>query len=214
MNQFEINARNKVKRVPVRGAYDKKTCYEILDAGFLCHMGFTVNGQPFVIPTLYGRDGDKIYVHGASTSRLITEIEKGIQVCLTVTHVDGLVLARSAFHHSMNYRSVVVFGKAEEVSEEKKEIALKVISDNIIQGRWEESRLPNPKELTATTVLEIQIDQASSKIRTGGPIDDKEDYDLDIWAGVLPIIPTFGTPIDDKLLKENVPLSQAVSNIV
>jgi len=214
MGNYKINSRNKVKRVPDRGAYDQKTAYDILDDGFLCHMGFTVNEQPYVIPTLYGRDGNKIYVHGATTSRLIAELDKGIQVCLTVTHVDGLVLARSAFHHSMNYRSVVVFGNAVKMEDEDKEYALKIISDNVIANRWEESRSPSKKELKATSVLSIEIDQASSKIRTGGPIDDKEDYELDIWAGVLPITSGYGSPINDELLNEHIPLSQAVTDII
>lgn len=212
MGNYEVNSRNKVKRVPNRGAYDKKTAYEILDAGFLCHMGFSVGNQPYVIPTLYGREGDKIFVHGATSSRLIKELEKGFPVCLTVTHVDGLVLARSAFHHSMNYRSVVVFGTAKAVPDIQKEAVLNIISDNVFKGRWEESRLPNPKELKATSVLEIQIDQASSKIRTGGPVDDKEDYDLNIWAGVVPITSVYGTPINDEQLKDGIPISDAVAN--
>ena len=213
MSQFEINKRNKVKRVPNRGLYDKKTCYEILDAGFLCHMGFSVETQPYVIPTLYGREGNKIYVHGATSSRLIKELDKGFAICLTVTHVDGLVLARSAFHHSMNYRSVVVFGTAKAIAEEKKEAALKVISENVLQGRWEESRKPNAKELKATSVLEIHIDQASSKIRTGDPADDKEDYALDIWAGVVPTNLQYGKPIADELLKSGIKVPDSVSSL-
>ncbi len=213
MGNYEVNSRNKVKRVPQRGAYDKETAYEILDAGFLCHLGFIVDGQPFVIPTLYGRQGNTVFVHGASTSRMLTEIKKGVPVCLTVTHIDGLVLARSAFHHSMNYRSVVVFGNAVEVENPEKEKVLKIISDNIINNRWEETRTPSAKELKATTVLSIRINQASSKIRAGGPEDDEEDYDLNIWAGVVPIAPVFGTPVNDEKLKENIPLSQAVSEL-
>lgn len=212
MSDYKIDARNKVKRIPQRGAYDEKTCYEILDAGFVCHMGFAVDGQPYVIPTLYGRRGNTVYVHGATTSRMLKHLEKGEPVCLTVTHLDGLVLARSAFHHSMNYRSVLVFGMAKPVSDERKEEVLEVISENILRGRWEESRKPNAKELKATSVLEIEIDQASSKIRTGGPGDEKEDYALDIWAGVLPMSLTYGTPEDDELLRDGIPVASSVQN--
>ncbi len=214
MGNYKVNSRNKVKRVPQRGAYDQETAYEILDAGFLCHMGFNVEGQPFVIPTLYARHGNKIYVHGATTSRMLGELKKGVPVCLTVTHVDGLVLARSAFHHSMNYRSVVVFGNAVEVENGEKEKILKIISDNIIANRWEETRTPSVKELIATSVLSIVIDQASSKIRTGDPVDDNEDYDLDIWAGVVPIVTSYGAPIRDEKLKDKIPLSKAVSDMI
>ena len=210
MANYEVTDRNKVKRIPARGHYDSETLYAILDDGFLCHMGFIVEGQPFVIPTLYARSGDVIYVHGATTSRMLKEIQKGVQVCLNVTHVDGLVLARSAFHHSMNYRSAVVFGTATLLKEEKKIKALEVISENILKGRWEESRKPNAKELKATTVLAITIDQASSKIRVGPPGDDKEDYELDIWAGVLPIEQTYGSPIADPELKPGVELAGSV----
>jgi nitroimidazol reductase NimA-like FMN-containing flavoprotein (pyridoxamine 5'-phosphate oxidase superfamily) len=210
---YDITNRNKVKRVPTRGKYDKKTCHEILDAGFVCHLGFVVDDQPFVIPTLYGREGDKIYLHGASTSRMMVEANKGIPVCLTVTHVDGLVLARSAFHHSMNYRSVVVFGKATKVADSKKEAALKVISDQVLKERWEETRLPNAKELKATVVLELEIDQASAKIREGGPGDEDEDYALPIWAGVVPITAQYGAPIQDELLSPGIPEPNSVKEI-
>ena len=145
---------------------------------------------------------------------MLGELKKGVPVCLTVTHVDGLVLARSAFHHSMNYRSVVVFGKAIEVEDENKERALKIISENIIANRWDETRTPSAKELKATSVLSIEIDQASSKIRTGGPVDDNEDYNLDIWAGVVPIVTSYGVPIHDEKLKDKIPLSKAVSDII
>jgi uncharacterized protein len=211
---YDITNRNKVKRVPDRGHYDEKTVHDILDAGYLCHIGFVVKDQPFVIPTLYGREGNKIYIHGASTSRMITNLSEGFQITLTVTHMDGLVLARSAFHHSMNYRSVVIFGKAKLVDAERKNDALFVISENIIPGRWDESRKPNAKELKATSVLEIEIDQASAKIRTGGPKDDKPDYELDIWAGVVPMKMTSSASISDELLKENLPIPLSVKNLL
>ncbi len=213
MSEYQIDKRNKVKRVPDRGHYDHETVYAILDAGFLCHIGFVVNEQPFVIPTLYGREGNKIYIHGASTSRMIKNLEEGFPVSLTVTHVDGLVLARSAFHHSMNYRSAVIFGTAKLVAPEKKDNALFVISENVIAGRWAESRKPNSKELKATSVLEIEIDQASAKIRTGGPKDEKLDYELNIWAGVIPMTMTYSEPLPDDLLKVNIPLPPSLKNL-
>lgn len=211
MKSYEVNQRNKVKRVPKRGHYDQQTVYEILDAGFLCHVGFTVDRQPFVIPTLYGRNNDTLYLHGAASSRMLTELDKGIPVCITVTHVDGLVLARSIFHHSMNYRSAIMFGTATKVSDDKKEEALYVVSENIIKGRWSEARPPSEKEMKATTVLQIKIDQASAKIRTGPPGDDKADYDLDIWAGVLPFETTVKPPIADELLKHEMAIPKSVT---
>lgn len=214
MEQFEVTALNKVKRVPERGHYDKKTIYDILDAGFLCHMSFLVEGRPFIIPTLYGREDNRLYIHGATTSRMIKNLEEGVAMSLAVSHVDGLVLARSAFHHSMNYRSVVVFGEAYPVEEEKKEHALYVISEHLIPGRWNEVRPPNTKELKATTVLAIEIDHASAKIRTGPPKDDKEDYDLDVWAGVIPVGMGIGAPVADDLLKKSIKMSPSVRNYV
>ena len=212
---YPIDDTNKVKRIPKRGHYDKATIYEILDVGFLCHLGFSVKGRPYVIPTSYGRKGDTIYLHGATTSRMMVNLEEGIPVCLTVTHLDGLVLARSAFHHSMNYRSVVCFGTAKLVSNPiDKEEALKIISDHILKGRWEESRLPIAKELKATTVLALNIDQASAKIRTGPPGDEKQDYELPIWAGVVPCRQVWGTPIPDPLLREGIEEAGSIKNLV
>lgn len=212
--KYEINARNKVKRVPDRGHYDSETVYSILDSGNICHISFVVNNQPFIIPTLYGREEDKLYIHGAASSRMIKHLESGVNMSLAVTHNDGLVLARSAFHHSMNYRSVVVFGTAIPVSAEKKSHALKVISDHIIPGRWEEVREPSAKELKATSVLELQIEQASAKIRTGGPKDDKEDYDLNIWAGVVPLNAKYLQPINDELLRGEIEIPKSVKNLL
>ncbi|MGK7389912.1 MAG: pyridoxamine 5'-phosphate oxidase family protein [Candidatus Cyclobacteriaceae bacterium M2_1C_046] len=205
-----INNRNKVKRIPKRGHYDQETLYNILDAGFVCHVGFIQNNQPFVIPTLYGRIDDKLYIHGASTSRMLKELEKGLDVCLTVTHVDALVLARSAFHHSMNYRSAMVFGKAYIAEEPEKSQALKAISDNIIAGRWEEVREPSAKELKATTVLRLEIEQVSSKVRTGPPGDDEPDYELPIWAGLLNFETSVKEIITDPLLKKEMEISPSV----
>lgn len=212
MSNYSINDRNKIKRVPKRGHYDQETVHEILDAAFVCHVGMTVDGQPFVIPCAYGREGDTIYLHGATSSRMMKYGEEGLPICVTVTHVDGIVLARSAFHHSMNYRSAVCFGTAKPLlTEEEKNHALKVVSDQILKGRWEESRLPNSKELKATTVLAMKIDQASAKIRVGGPSDDKPDYDLDIWAGVLPMEVVYKSPIADEVLRDDIPLAESVT---
>lgn len=204
--------KSKIKRAPKRGHYDEETIFRVLDAGQIAHVAFIHHGHPVVIPTNYGRSGNKLYIHGASVSRLMVELEKGIDVSMSVAHVDGLVLARSAFHHSMNYRSVVVFGKARLVGDEDKNTALKIISDHLIPGRWEEVREPNAKELKATKVLEISIDEASAKIRTGGPIDDDEDYDLDIWAGEIPLNHRASIPISDVKLKDGIEAPNSVLN--
>ncbi|UOB17400.1 pyridoxamine 5'-phosphate oxidase family protein [Abyssalbus ytuae] len=206
--------RSKIKRAPKRAQYDKESIYKILDSDFLCHVGIIHNDHPVVIPTLYGRKDDCIYIHGASVSRLITEIEKGIEVCISIANVKGLVLARSAFHHSANYESVVIFGKGELVSEEEKNKALKVISDQILVGRWEEVREPSDKELKATKVIKIQIEEVSAKVRTGDPVDDTEDYELDIWAGVLPVEKKFGNPVNDSKLKRNIEVSHSVKKAI
>lgn len=211
---YSRTPRNTVKRVPKRGHYDQETIFSILDAGFLAHVGISVDGQPFVIPTAYGRKGDTIYLHGATTSRLIQQGQSGIRMCITVTHLDGIVLARSAFHHSMNYRSAVLFGMATLVPDEKKEEALLVISEQILKGRWGESRLPNSKELKATSVLAFQIEEASAKIREGGPGDEPEDYALPIWAGVLPIQQGYGDPVPDEVLTEGIPVPESVKGIL
>jgi hypothetical protein len=174
-----------------------------LDAGFLAHVGFCVDGQPFIIPTLYGRDGEKLYLHGSAVSRMLRELETGIPTCVTVTLVDGLVLARSAFHHSMNYRSVVAFGSARKIADPGQKVeSLRIISEHIIPGRWADVRKPSEKELKATTVLEFSISEASSKVRSGPPLDDENDYDLPVWAGVLPLAITSRPPVpDDRLIK-------------
>jgi uncharacterized protein len=213
MENFPKTDRNKVKRLPKRGHYDRETIFSILDAGFLCHVGFVVDGQPFVIPTSYGRDGDAIYLHGSSKSRMLNSLDRGIPVCLTVTHVDGLVLARSAFHHSINYRSAVIFGTAHEVEGKEKERALFLISENILKGRWDEVRGPNEKEMNATSVLRLEIESASAKIRTGPPGDDEEDYALPIWAGVVPLSQMTGTPEADPLLREGIPVAGSVEEL-
>ena len=204
--EFDKTERNQVKRAPQRGRYDRETIYKILDAGFLCHVGFLADGQPCVIPTLYGREGDAIYLHGSAASRMMRRLGEGVPVCSTVTHVDGLVLARSAFHHSMNYRSAVVFGTASELNGDEKEHGLFVISEQVLKGRWDESRPPSPSELKATSVLRVHVESASAKIRIGPPSDEEQDYELPIWAGVVPIAPTFGDVEPDQKLAEGTPI--------
>ena len=206
METYNIDSRNRVNRIPDRGNYDRATIYKILDTAFVGHVGFVSDGQPFVIPMAYGRKDDNIYLHGATSSRLVRQLGEGIPTCLTVTHLDGIVLARSTFHSSMNYRSAVIFGQACIVENERKMECLKIITDQILSGRWEETRPPHKNELKATTVLELTIEQASAKIRTGPPIDDKEDYNLDIWAGVIPIISQTLPSEPDPDLKEGIQL--------
>lgn len=197
--------RTTIRREPQRGSHERDTIYAILDAAFLAHVGFAKDGQPFVIPTLFGRESDTLYLHGSTASRMMRFLEKGAHACVTVTHVDGLVLARSAFHHSMNYRSVVAFGMAEKVeTEEEKNYGLRLISDHLIRGRWDAVRPPSAKELKATTVLRLTMEEASAKIRDGGPQDDREDYALPIWAGILPLYTGTATPIPDTQLLEGV----------
>jgi nitroimidazol reductase NimA-like FMN-containing flavoprotein (pyridoxamine 5'-phosphate oxidase superfamily) len=200
---MNLTKRTELRRIPNRGSHDWETINQILDAGFLAHVGFCVDGQPFVIPTLYGRDGEKLYLHGSAVSRMLRELETGIPTCVTVTLVDGLVLARSAFHHSMNYRSVVAFGSAGKIADpEQKVESLRIISEHIIPGRWADVRQPSEKELKATTVLEFSISEASAKVRSGPPLDDESDYELAVWAGVLPLKITSRPPVpDDKLIK-------------
>jgi nitroimidazol reductase NimA-like FMN-containing flavoprotein (pyridoxamine 5'-phosphate oxidase superfamily) len=180
--------KTKVKRLPKRGHYDKPSIYRILDDNFLCHVGFQHNGFPVVIPTAYGREDDNIFIHGSSASRMQKDLSAGIECCLCVSKVNALVLAKSGFHHSMNYESVVVFGKAVQLIDEKEKLkALKIITDNILPGRWDEARLPSALEMKATSVLKINIEEASAKIRTGMPSDDPADDSLQIWSGLLPI---------------------------
>lgn len=203
--EFTRTKRNQVKRISKRGKYDKATIYPILDETFLCHVSFCINEQPFTIPTLFARVEDSIYIHGSHISRMLKQLSEGVRICLSVTLVDGLVLARSAFHHSMNYRSVVVFGTGKVVeNEDEKLSALIAISNHLLPGRWEDCRQPHQKELNVTSVIRIEIEEASAKIREGMPIDDQDDYKLPIWAGVLPIKQTFGEPIADVKLPEHI----------
>ncbi len=207
--------KTKVKRIPKRGFYDKETVYRLLDADFVCQLGFVYEDYPVVIPTIYGRKDEYLYVHGAAVSRLLVSIAKGIPISLNVTQTKALVLARSAFHHSLNYESVTVFGQAELLNDDKEKLeALEVITNQIIKGRWNEVRKPNTKELNVTSVLKIKITEASAKIRTGPPSDDKADYDLPIWAGIVPIEKVYGKPIADTLLKDNIPISDSILNLI
>jgi hypothetical protein len=193
-----LTERTRLHRLPDRGSHDRETIYRILDEAFLCHVGFEVGGQPFVIPMSYGRVGDQLYMHGSAASRLVRGLAKGIPVCFTVTLLDGLVLARSAFHHSLNYRSVVVLGRAERVEDPKEKLAaLRALSEHIVPGRWAEVREPNDREMKATGVLKLPLLEASAKIRTGPPKDDEADLAVPVWAGVLPLHTVPGDPVPD-----------------
>jgi nitroimidazol reductase NimA-like FMN-containing flavoprotein (pyridoxamine 5'-phosphate oxidase superfamily) len=193
--------RTRLVREPQRAVYDRAAAYKILDEGYICHVGFLVDGQPFVIPTSYGRVGDNLYIHGSSASRMLRNLDQGIPVCLTVMLLDGLVLARSIFNHSMNYRSVVVLGTAVAVRDpEEKLEALRLLSEHIIPGRWEDSRKPSEKELKATLALRLPVTEFSAKVREGDVIDDEEDYSFPTWAGIVPLTTVAGTPIDDARL--------------
>ncbi len=203
--------RSELRRIPARGSHDWETITRILDVGFLAHVGFCLEGQPFVIPTLYGRDGEKLYLHGSAASRMLGELEIGIPACITVTLVDGLVLSRSAFDHSMNYRSVVAFGAAKKIVDPVEKInSLRVISEHLIPGRWAEVRGPSESELKATSVLEFSIEEVSSKVRSGPPLDDEKDYGLPVWAGVLPLEMQSRPPIPDEKLMDGVALPDYV----
>ncbi len=196
-------ARTRVVREADRAVYDRDTVYRILDEGFLCHVGFVVDGQPFVIPTSYGRKNASLYIHGSAASRMLRQMQMndGAPVCITVTLLDGLVLARSVFNHSMNYRSVVVLGKATLVDDPQEKLAaLRVLSEHILPGRWDDARQPNERELKATSVLRVPIEEFSAKVRVGPPIDDEEDYSFPTWAGVVPLEMAAGKPVGDARL--------------
>lgn len=205
MESFAPTGRTRLKRLPQRASYDREVVYRILDEGFVCHVGFAIEGQPFVIPTAYGRIGDKLYIHGSAASRTLRASGSGVPVCVTVTLVDGLVLARSAFHHSMNYRSVVILGVATMVAAaEEKMTALKAFTEHVIPGRWDDVREPNEQELKGTTVLALPLIEVSAKVRTGPPIDDEEDMKIPVWAGVLPLRIAAGSPVDDPQLSAGI----------
>ena len=210
---FRQTQRTTLKRLPKRGIYDRELVYRILDEGFICHVSFAVEGQPFVIPTGYARIADQLYIHGSQVSRMLRTLSQGIDVCIAVTLVDGLVLARSAFHHSLNYRSVVIFGRAAVVEEkEAKLAALFAFSEHVIPGRWNDVRQPTEQELKATTVLSLPLVEVSAKVRTGPPIDDEDDYALDVWAGVVPLQLVAGAPMPDPRLPSDVELPPYARN--
>ena len=211
--QLTPTQRTKIKRLPKRANYETQTIYNILDEALICHIGFTVNNQPYIIPTTYGRVEDKLYIHGSPASRMLRSLNQGIEVCVTVTLLDGLVLARSAFHHSMNYRSVVIFGTATLINntEEKME-ALRAFTEHIIPKRWQEIRQPSKQELQGTMVLSLPLTEASAKVRTGNPVDDEPDYDLPVWAGVLPLQIVPGKAIADDRLIEGIEIPDYIQN--
>lgn len=201
MPEFPINDTSKLKRYPNRGAYDKDTIYKIVDEALICHVGFVVEGQPYVIPTIHARLNDEIILHGAVANRMLKHIAADNPLCVTVTLVDGLVLARSVFHSSMNYRSAVLFGKGRLLERDEEKLqAFEVLTEHVARGRWNDARKPNRKEIDGTTVIAMTIETASAKIRTGSPSDDEEDYALPIWAGVVPLQLQAMQPVDDPKL--------------
>lgn len=207
--------RSRVRRAPKRAEYERETIDAILDEAVVAHLGFVADGQPFVIPTLHARVGDEVLIHGSAASRMVTLLGAGVPACLTVTLVDGLVLARSAFHHSMNYRSVVVLGHARFVEGvEEREAALAAFTDKLVPGRWDEVRPPSRQELKGTRVLALPLTEASAKLRTGGPVDDDEDYNLDVWAGVVPLQTIRGALEPDERLRDGIPVSPSVAAYV
>jgi nitroimidazol reductase NimA-like FMN-containing flavoprotein (pyridoxamine 5'-phosphate oxidase superfamily) len=205
MSATAPSLRTRVKRVPQRAHYDLDTVREILDDAFIAHVGVSLDGQPFVIPMVFGREGDSVLLHGSNGSRLMRSLRDGAEICFSVTHLDALVLARSAFHTSVNYRSVVIFGRCTEVSDpEEKQVALRSVVEHAVPGRWNDVRQPNESETRQTMVLRLAIDEASAKVRTGGPLDDEEDYALACWAGRIPLHLIPGAPIDDERLVDGV----------
>lgn len=213
MSEFKKTDRNRVKRLSKRGVYDQSVVYEILDAGYVCHVGFVSEDQPFIIPMAYGRDKDVIYLHGSTGSRLQQVLSDKTDCCISVTHLDGIVMSRSAFDHSMNYRSVVIFGKCrslETVTEKRK--AMKVVTEHLVPGRWDEVQQPRDEELEATSVIAVSIDEASAKIRSGPPQDSRKVLDLPVWAGVIPFERSAGEPVPDPVLDSEIPVSPSVKN--
>ncbi|MCI1748339.1 MAG: pyridoxamine 5'-phosphate oxidase family protein [Acidipropionibacterium sp.] len=204
--------RTRIRRNPSRAKYDRETINAILDEGFIGHLGFVIDGQPCVIPTGYGRVGDELLIHGSSGSRVMRRAGEGIDVCFSVTHVDGIVVARSVFHQSINYRSVVVLGRAMRVAEAEKLDALAAISERLTPGSWDAARKPDKKELAATSVIRLSLAEASAKVRTGPPADDEEDYALPIWAGVIPTTFAIGSPVPDPRNIPGIPTPDFVKN--
>lgn len=210
---FPVTERTRVVREAQRAVYDRKAIYKILDEGFVCHVGFAVDGQPFVIPTMYARIGDAICLHGSAASRMLRGLVAGWPVCITVTLLDGLVLARSVFNHSMNYRSVVVIGHATVIDDPAEKLrALHAFTEKLIPGRWDDARQPNEKELKATNILKLPLTEVSAKVRTGPVEDDGDDYALRVWAGVIPLRLTAGAPIRDERCDPAIPSPAYAAN--
>ena len=215
MTDFTPTPRTTVRRLAKRGVYARDTVYGILDEALVCHVGFVVDGQPMVIPTIHTRVDDRLYFHGSAASRMLRSLEKGVDACVTVTILDGLVLARSAFHHSMNYRSAVILGRGMPVTDREEKLrVLEALVEHVVPGRSAEVRAPNEAELKATLVIGMALSEASAKVRTGPPIDDEEDYALPIWAGVLPLTLRPGSPIDDARIGTGVVAPKSVVNYV
>jgi len=204
MDAFAKTVRTRIRRAPKRAAYDRKTIHAVLDAGLVCHVGYVIDGQPYVTPTAYWREGERLYWHGSSASRMLRHLKRGVPACLTVTHLDGLVLARSGFHHSLNYRSVMAFGSAELVPSADKRRLLDNFVERLLPGRNAELRPPTAQEIKATTVLTMPLAEVSAKIRTGAPVDDEEDYGIPCWAGVVPLTTVVGTPEADPRLMPGI----------
>jgi len=205
MSKFTPTERTKVRRLPDRGKYDAESVYGILDEAFICHVGFVVEGQPYVIPTGFARIDDTLYIHGSAASRMLRTLADGVQVCVTVTLIDGIVMARSGFHSSMNYRSVVILGRAMPVEgRDEKLAALAAFSEQVMPGRWKDLRETTDAELKGTLVLSLPLKEVSAKVRSGPPKDDEADYALPLWAGVVPLKLTAGTPIDDPRLPKGI----------
>jgi hypothetical protein len=205
MPEFAQTDLNRVNRRSNRGHYDKKTIYAILDEALICHVGFVQDGHPFVIPTIHARDGDWVILHGSKGSRLLPHLEAGNPVCVAVTLLDGIVFARSVFHHSMNYRSAILYGHGRALStDEEKMRGSEILAEHIARGRWREARWPDRQELDATLLISVEIESASAKIRTGPPIDDDDDYGLAVWAGILPFRHEPLQPLDDPRLTPGV----------
>jgi len=210
--RFAVTDRTTLKRLPERGSHERDVVHSILDAGFVCHLGFVTDRGPVVIPTAYGRTGDEVFIHGSPASRMLRSLKAGVEVCLTVTLVDGLVLARSTFHHSINFRSVVVFGRATQVTDPaKKKEALLAFVEHAVPGRNADARPPSDQEVKGTLVLSLPLAEASAKVRTGPPIDEPEDLELPVWAGVLPLPPTPAVPQPDEFVTDAVAVPEYIA---
>jgi len=211
---FPPTERTRIKRSFERGHYDRETVHAILDAGLMCHVGYVIDGTPYVTPTAYWRKGDRVYWHGSSASKMLRHLKSGPRVCFTVALMDGLVLARSGFHSSVNYRTVMAFGEAEVIQDEADKLAtLEDMMERIVPGRWPDLKPPTKQELKATTVVSLKLEEVAAKIRSGPPIDEEEDYDLDVWAGVVPIETVIGAPQDDPRLKSGIAVPQNLKAI-